>query len=177
MRLMDWPSKKMASSGRGSSADYAGSRAARRRYQGKDHPDHEPAEPCAGHPGGDPFPSRLRRVAIRFRTVASDTLRLSVRWDRQRRLRREVCEKKTVSRGDFPAIGKADCHSRDITGIFLICGTQEMPCPRPHCVLDLFSGSESIVTPYRCCSPDGLCGRIVGRRQAHARPTRQTRRC
>lgn len=44
------------------------------------------------------FPE-LRRVAIRFRTVASDTLRLSVRWDRQRRLRREVCEKKTVARG------------------------------------------------------------------------------
>ena len=177
MRLMDWPSNSMASSGRGSSAttpDLArlGDVTRVRMIQTMNLLNHAPdiREEILFLPrtaaGRDPVS-----------TVASDTLRLSVRWDRQRRLRREVCEKKTVARGVFPAIGKADCHSRDITGIFLICGTQEMPCPRPHCVLDLFSGSESIVTPYRCCSPDGLCGRIVGRRQAHARPTRQTRRC
>jgi len=55
--------------------DYAGSSAARRRYQGKDDPDHEPAEPCAGHPeeilflprtaaGRDPVSDRrLRHLA------------------------------------------------------------------------------------------------------------------
>ena len=157
--------------------DYAGSRAARRRYQGKDDPDHEPAEPCAGHPGGDPVPSQncggsrsgfgpSPPTPCGCRSDGTGSGDSDGRFVRKRRWR-----------AAFPAIGKADCHSRDITGIFLICGTQEMPCPRPHCVLDLFSGSESIVTPYRCCSPDGLCGRIVGRRQAHARPTRQTRRC